>query len=294
MNLRLVISAVILLCLNSTKTYSEPPRGRRGGKPARVYFLFELSENTFIVPKTGVMTVNFPYTITTKTATSSNSFKGSYSNFFSSPLVSYGLAAQFPSKKRHFYDLSFGLGGAHRGENSPYSIIGYGQKVFSKNNWAIKAAIDVGYYEFGNSLGSINDQGKIITLLGTRVDSMFTVKGKNTTSTYQSKEIDLRYIQKDLVMIPKIAFEYKPSEARRFYAGLTFSYIVPLYEEGAIRWEQNNNNGNISGSGDHSLTSGGLALTYNNQPTTTTPYHFQGLQMSVKVGWVVGRRADGK
>jgi hypothetical protein len=246
--------------------------------------------NVLYVPTTGTLGVTFPYTITSKAGTLQNNFSSTDFNLFPSPFISFGLSAQIPSKKRHFLDLGFGIGGRENDKNIAYFFAGYGQKIFSKNKFNIKASIDAAYYEFSNALGGIDNMKKNISLLGTIEDSTFTVHhSRSQPSIVYANALYIQYLQKDYILIPKVGFEYGPSEGKRRFVGFTISYLIPIYEKGTIRLEQEGATGQTAGGASFPLATNGLSLTYNNTPITTTPYHFNGWQFSFKMGWVIGK-----
>jgi|GEM_PF-5564246 len=282
---RLLYLAFLLLCLRLPAA-SEPIRG--GRRPPRGYFLLEATGNVLYVPNTGALGVGFPYTTSTKAGVSQHYFSNRYVNLFAGPFVSFGAAAQIPLKKRHFLDVGFGIGGTDGGKNNGYFFAGYGQKIFSNDKFRIKATIDVAYYEFTNALGAIDNSKKNISLLGTVADSTFSVNHSRSQPTVSyASVLKIQYLQKDYILIPKVSFEYVPFEGNRLTLGLAFSYLVPIYEKGNIRLEQEGSSG--SNGSSFPLTASGLSLTYNNTPITTTPYHFHGLQTSFKIGLIVGK-----
>jgi hypothetical protein len=135
-------------------------------------------------------------------------------------------------------------------------------------------------------LGGIDNRGKIINVLGQSGDSTFMASvGVNSGwATYYAKQVNVQYLQDDLVINPKIAFEYHPFK-NLFFIEFSLSYLLPFSEIAKIQLEQTDGGHATYIIHSFPLYTKGLATTFNNRPVNSTPFTFSGLQIGLKIGF---------
>ena len=284
--------------LRPNDKYSAPPRSfrtkikcadcRRAARSFnsnRIYLTFSMGESILFYPKSnGLLQVSFPYSATTKAGTSQHTFGASTTNPFSKPFGAFGLDFQLGSKN-HFFDFDFGLGGS-----MDYFSFGYGRRAKGResmtNRINIKTSINVGFYEFFVPMGSFDNRGKIIDVLGQRADSTFFTKvgAHGQWKTYNASYVNVQYLQHDFMINPKIAFEYHPLKSL-FFIEFSLSYLLPFSEIAKIRLEQTDGGRATLGIDNFSLDTKNLTTTFNGNPITSTPFRFGGLQIGLKLGF---------
>jgi hypothetical protein len=251
----------------------------------KVYLTFSAGENIlFYPPSHGQLDLSFPYLVTTKTGTTQQTFTRRATNLFTKPAAAFGLDYQLGSKN-HFFDFEFGYG-----NSMDYFSLGYGFKAKGlermEARFNVKPSLNIGYYEFRNPIGAIDNKGKVINVFDAQADSTFTTRVTihSPYRTYNADYINVGYLQQDFVFNPKIAFEYHPLKSLSFIE-LSVSYLYPFYEIGSIEMLQTDGGYAHYGVGDFSLDSSNLSTTFNSKPVTTTPFTFSGLQIGLRIGF---------
>ncbi len=238
----------------------------------------------FYPPLNGVLAVNFPYSFTNHSGTTQKAFNSTITNPFSQPFRTFELDVQVGAKS-HFFDIDIG-GGSNL---DFYFSLGYGRDIGSQrlrtNGFRIKPSINIGFYEFVRSIGSVDNQGKEINAFGDKIDSTFytSVGIRGQWKTYNSKYINVDYLQHDFMMTPKIAFEYHPFK-NHFFIEVSLSYRFPFSEIAKIRLEQTDGGRAHRVADSFPLDTKDLTTTFNAQPLTNTPFYFGGLQVGIKIG----------
>ena len=209
---------------------------RRTFRTHEKYITFSTGNNTLFFNKTtGQLGISFPYSVTTKTGTFQEIFNTQDARPYSTACSAFTLDVQVGSKN-HFFDFDLGTG-----HNTGYFSVGYGRnvnglKAYSKNRFIVKPSINIGFYDFENSIGSIDAGGKIITVFGKTADSTFQshTRVRSPLKRYNTKNIAVQFIQYDFIVNPKIAVEYHPFK-NPFFIEFSLSYFLPFSEIGKIR-----------------------------------------------------------
>lgn len=255
-------------------------------KTAGTYLTVSFGENTLFYPQsTGLLSVSFPYSSTNNSGTSQKVFNSSVSSPFSKPSKTFGADFQIGAKS-HFFDIDIGGGSIL----NFYFSLGYGLDIGSErltnNGLRIKPSINIGFYEFVRPIGSFDNQGKEINVLGEEIDSTFytRVGAHGSWRTYNSKYINVGYQQHDFSMNPKIAFEYHPFR-NLFFIELSLSYLLPFSEEAKIRLEQTDGGRANIINERFALDTKDLTTTFDGNQITNTPFKFSGLQVGLKIGF---------
>ena len=248
----------------------------------------------------GLMSINFPYTVTNASGNATHQV------FQSKPIGSY-------SQRSLMGDVNLEVGnwrhcvsiGVHPTDFQAYIYMGYGYNFYfdigarnanvsTDRKFVIKPSFNIAFSDYVLSdnknkddsyLGTIDNVDKTVELLGhTSSPTFHYTSGKANTDYHEtSKTLDLYYGQTDWVFIPEITLsdnQYK----HIFRWELNVGYHIPFYEEGGIRILQNDwheiKSPKLNGLGDN-----GAVTTYNQKVITSSPYKLSGFFVSATIGF---------
>jgi hypothetical protein len=262
----------------------------------------------------GTMGLSFPYTSTDATTgiTTNHIFQSNPGtvvyNQAKPYLVLFGLEV---GGLKHFFSLDFSTGASSA--NTIFSA-GYGfiwyfnglgehEKNITNKRFVFKASMNITWYNTTalTLLGTIDNTNQTINLLGQTAHPTFDITTDDgssyQTNTYSAQNLTISYSQNESAFLPKISIGNNPYRGNPLpkYANnssikkklkllwnLSFGYNLPFYYKEGIDLSQDDGNGNSSSlKSSLSLKTPGITFMYNGKPTTSTPFHFSGLYISL-------------
>lgn len=251
----------------------------------------------------GQMSISFPYTITDASGNISHqTFQSRTINGYTRPTLMGDINLGVGTLKNA---ITFGV---HPTREQAYIYAGYGRNFYfdlssrqqnaaEDRMFVIKPSINVAVTEYAhaekqenddNYLGSIDNENETISLLGHISGPTFSYKSNwtnwpyITTTTSDSKSLDLYYAQIDWVIIPEITLSDNPYK-HLFRWELNMGYHIPVHENGGIQIFQNG--WNKMKPGINGLAENGAVTTFNQQLITASPYKLTGFFLSATIGF---------
>jgi hypothetical protein len=266
----------------------------------------------------GAIGLSFPYTSTDATSgvTTNNIFQSNPGttvyNQANPFLIAFGLEA---GGLKHFFSLDFD-GGSSRANiflSTGYGFIWYfnglgeHEKSMTNKRFVFKASMNIVWTPNAigsTSLGTIDNTNQTINLLGYTAHPTFDITttdadGNSETDTYSAQNLNVSYSQTEWSLLPKISIgnnPYRGGKLLRKYAGnsliqkklkllwnLSLGYNLPFYYKEGLKLSQDDGNGNSNNisNGLISFKTPGITFMYNGKQTTSTPFHFSGLYISL-------------
>jgi hypothetical protein len=245
----------------------------------------------------GLLNISFPYSIN---GSADTLFHSGNIRPYARPKV-FVLPVEFEIGDLHsFFNAGFSLSIIGQWTSGYKFSMGYGYNFYldgfrhsesiEGKTFVIKPSISIAYtLDNGDnrdaSLGSIDNQGKTITVFGKTANPSFDVStttddgNGNTTSstnTYDAQTLDIAYVQRELSLVPRIAIsnnQYKKGP----HWQLSFGYNIPVHERGGFSLTQDDGNDNTSSVADLiDIYRHGVQATYNGRPVSAAPFHFSG------------------
>jgi len=221
----------------------------------------------------------------------------------------------------HFFKAGIAVQLFYEGySNSTNSSAGYGHiwyldgihhhdKEMEKKSFVIKSSINISYNVDGGGnkkslLGIIDNENNVINLFNYIANPTYTVKATRPSSVgkFSAKNLDISYTQREFSLVPMITISpnpfkggrpiyksnYPTTNYKKFTAKLlwelSLGYNIALYDQGGILLNQDDGNLNDKTNkvgGPIHLDNKALSTYFNNQKTTSTPYHFSGFYVSI-------------
>lgn len=250
----------------------------------------------------GLLNVSFPYTV-----------NGTGDSIFHSH-----NARPYSHAKVFILPVGFELGGLHQYFNTSISFpvigqftdgynfsIGYGYNFYLNGRhtnptegkgFVIKPSISLSLtYDAGDNrdagLGKLDNNNKSINAFGkssgsnfsvTTVDYIFADITTGSTHTYNTKTLDVGYLQHEFSLMPRISISNNQySKCKGPHWELSVGYNIPIADWGGIAFTQDDGNShNNALDGSVGVGHSGLTTTYNGRPVTSTPFRFSGLSFN--------------
>lgn len=266
--------------------------------------------------KGGVLGISFPYSVTGSGGTAGNSvFSKRIHPFSSGGSVYLSPFSMEIGTDKYFFSgqLSF----VPNKENSNVNVsLGYGRNFYfdpfnknpgdqRKSPFIFKPSINIGFTQLGNGgntvntdntfLGSIDNMGKTIRLLGQVADSSFDISetddntGATTTSTYGVQTLYVNYVHRELAIIPKIAISNNQN-IHKVYWELNVGCQLSISQTDGIGLIQLSPDQNKRLGGFIDLYKNNVTTTYNNTTITKSPFNLSGIYFGFKIGIVFAKK----
>ena len=303
-------TTIILLsgCCSCLQTMAQPgtdPNASSDHYPSRRnYFYYTVTLGTGIgvlhAPDNGLLNVSFPYSV------------DGYDTVFRSASI-----RPYARSKVFVIPIGAEIGGLHQfiNMNASLSVIGkwtkgfnfsfgYGRNFYldgfkhsstiEGKAWVIKPSLSISYTRDNGDnsdaiLGSINNTGKTINVLGQVANPTFDVtttstdddgNSTSTTSTYNASSLNIAYVQREFALMPKLTISNNPFK-KGPHLELTLGYNIPLHERGGISLLQDAGNNNLHYvSHLVDLNHEGITATYNGRRITGAPFVFSGFYLN--------------
>jgi hypothetical protein len=319
--LRIVL---ILLLFSSCISYHAAAQAtiKTPAKKSR-YLIFSTGGSTSLVAgNNGTLNVSFPYSVTDGTGV------------ISTALLSKDIVP-FPAKQLNYitpFDIELGTAKHFFAAQTSIALqngsginlsLGYGHNFYfdlfkghstdpTKAAFVFKPSINIAFSQFGRgadrsvthttSLGSIDNAGRSISLLGNVADSAFTIQrsissGDDSDGTaetynydeqYNAQTLYVNFIHRELIVMPKIAISNNQN-THWFHWELSLGYQLSISQNDGVGLVQSaitsTKRNRVGGFID--LYKNKVATTYNKKVLTSSPFDLSGLYIGFKIGVVV-------
>jgi hypothetical protein len=253
----------------------------------------------------GALGVSIPYTITDASGnTTSHIFTSQSKRVYSPNQFIYGLFAVEVGDLRHCIAISLSV--------APHEGIVYGERVSAgygrvwflnapgqhdtkpqQKTFILKTLLNLVYTEDMGVhnvalLGRIDNTNQTLHLLGDEAGPTFNIPSSRSGpgGTYNAKNLDLSYAQRELSLTPAIALSTNPFRHMITFE-LDLGYSMPLLDGGGIYMAQDDgsvtsHNINDIG-GPVSLKNTAITATVNGKTTRSIPYRLGGPYAAFKI-----------
>ena len=315
MNRTFTLKAFLLIvcCHYFSANGQQPPIAKKDNKS---YTIIQIGAGIlpFANNKDGLLGISFPYSVTDSSGTTIDTSFSKKTKPFSNSLLAaiLPISVEFGTEKI-FGSVQFiviptpngsfiGLTGGY-GRNFYYSGFDMHPSNAEKGTLVLKPSLNISFRQYGyglfsgnsNVLGEIDNSYKTINLLGHTIDPTFDVTNTDnntnvtTTTTYNATVLDLNYVHREWVLMPKIAIasnQYK----HHFYWEVNLGYNIALSKKDGIGLIQSDDGGDSKRLAFINLYNKNTLVTYNNNVITKSPYNFSGLFFGFSIGWVVSKK----
>ncbi|MBN9383314.1 MAG: hypothetical protein J0H74_21340 [Chitinophagaceae bacterium] len=183
----------------------------------------------------------FPYTVTPVASgvRHQETFDGALKGKFTSPSYMAGLSLGY-FWKRNSVDAGVGLYRSDGGDHGVYLKAGYGYGVHV-GGLVLRPTVDFYYLMGKNKMGTIDNSGVDINLLGFTAFDQFTVaqddgNGGTYDAIYNADHLDVNYRRFNLLANPKIVLSTKP--LGRLVVSLELGWLLQLHQRCDLQLEQ--------------------------------------------------------
>lgn len=183
----------------------------------------------------------FPYTVTPVASgvRHQETFDGALKGKFTSPAYMAGLNLGY-FWKRNNVDAGGGFFRSDGGDHGIYLKAGYGYG-FLVGGLILRPTVDLYYLMGKNKMGTIDNSGVDIDLLGFTAYDYFTVtkddgNGGTYDATYNADHLDVNYRRFNLLANPKIVLSTKP--LGRLIFSFEIGWLLQLYQRCDLQLEQ--------------------------------------------------------
>ncbi len=246
----------------------------------------------------GAIGVSLPYTTTDASGTTtSNTFTSQPKRVYSPNQFNYGLFGIEVGDLHHCIAIALSFA-PHEGIDYGSRIsAGYGRVWFlngpgkhytkpQQKTFTLKTLLnlvytsDMGVHNVA-LLGRIDNSNQTLHLLGDEAGPTFFIPSSRTGpgGTYNSKYLDLSYAQRELSLVPQIAFSTNPFRHMITFE-LDLGYSIPLLDGGGVYLAQDD--GSVTShnineiDGPVSLKNTAITATFNRKPIRSVPYRLGG------------------
>lgn len=263
----------------------------------------------FFGKSSGLLSVNFPYSVTDSAGNSTNNvFSAQKKNIYNgSKLYFFPISVEI-GRLRHFWEVGIYWATLERELTNAITLTaGYGFIWYVDprhrspadahlQRFAIKASLLLSYNADGGSsssetFGSIDNANKTIYLLGYAAGPTFTTEASrySPAKTYTVNTLQISYTQKELSLLPRISIANNPYRSGGRWEW-TIGYNFPCYDGGGILLTQEANGQSQTLGRPVAINDPAVNASYNNKPITKAPYRFGGFYTSLLLS--VGRHKD--
>lgn len=253
----------------------------------------------------GMLSVIFPYSETDAVGNITNhTFSGQTNKAYFPRRVFLFPASLALSVDHHFLSCSTFLGIVDGQAALSLTLsLGYGYNFYwspangcnghpAKRYFAITPALNLVYNADKSThtalLGTIDNLGSTVHILGSNIGPTFVVYQRNSATTYSAKNLNLYYGQGEVSLLPRVILASSSFKFRLVWE-FSIGYNIAVFDRGAINMLQNDGNGHSNDAGNTvSVKNKDIDLAFNNRKTSEPPYHFSGLYFSL--GMAIGRR----
>ena len=270
------------------------------------YLIYSASFGSLFCKKApGILSATFPYTskdISTGIATS-KTFNGNFKNPFPPNIYLIDILNMEMVSKKHFFDIGTGINSNQYSDYSLYVKIGYGHifpvNFIQRHNRSIllfKPSVSLlflsGYLE---SLGSIDNENKQISLLGYTAGNQFTTpSGRNMSGgTYNANTLDVEFKRTNFMLAPKINVSNKINKG--IYWSIDVGWLLQMSNHNRFYLNQEANDDNKHQQVLATVKPGtnGLNATFNGMPFIKGP-NIGGAYVGVNVGLYIWKKTPKK
>lgn len=301
--LLLLMATIAADDLSAQPASTDPSQPSHGGSLTATF----LTGADMLFPRhdNGMLNITLPYSETDASGnTTTHLFSGQSNKAYFPRRVFLFPAALGFGTYHHFFDYYAFLGIVDG--NAALSItlsVGYGYNFHwfpgnsyltrsSKRHFTITPALNFVYNSDKSNhtalLGTIDNTGATVHVLGSNVGPAFTVYYRSGATTYAAKNLNLYYGQDEVSLLPRVILASSTFKYKLVWE-LSIGYNIALFDSGAINMQQDDGNGHSNDAGNTvSLKNKDIYLSFNNRRTSDAPYHFSGLYLSF--GMAVGKR----
>jgi hypothetical protein len=251
----------------------------------------------------GTLSAMFSYTskdISTG-ITTPQTFNGHFKDPFSPNIYLLDLLNLEIVSKKHFFDIGAGINSNQYDKYSPYFKFGYGHifpinlvKWHNQSILLFKPSMGILYMDGAReNLGSIDNNNKVINLLGYTADNQFSVHYDyvyyGTDKTYNASRLAVDFSRSIFMLAPKISISNKLSN--RLYWSIDASWLLQIsnYNRFYLNQEANDNGGHLKTLAEIKPGTNGLTTMFNGIPFTKGP-SLSGAYIGVNVGMCLAKK----
>jgi hypothetical protein len=283
------------------------------------YLILSAGTNALFSNNSGALGISFPYTITDAGGSSSAVFDQSITPFPNAISGYVNLLDVEWGTKKHFFTVQ-----------TPFYIqkslgtnvsLGYGRNYYfdlfnkhstdpEKRSLVLKPSVTVTFSQYGRggnentsyagSIGTIDNSGRSISLLGQVADSVFTVDRSESdgdpddpstdyTDQYNAKTLYANLIHREWIVAPKIALSNN-QYTHLIHWELSLGYQFSVSQDdgiGLVQSSATSNDDNPVGTFVDLYQNKNISTTYNTKTVTKSPFNFSGMYIGFKIGVVV-------